>query len=490
MSTAMEKQPEAAVENASLLDQVIGATRQTEPDRTTELMQTLTEAALSGTVNYSRNLTITLNQAIAEIDAKLSKQLATIMQAPEFAQLEGSWRGLQHLVMESQTSANLKIRVLNASKKEIGRDLAKAVEFDQSRLFKAIYEDEFGTPGGEPIGALIGDYEFDNSFEDIECLQSLSNVSAAAFAPFVSAASPRLFGFDDYTELSKPRDLSKIFDSTEYAKWRNFRKTDDSRFVSLTLPRVLARVPYGPNRRTIDEFEYDEAIAFEGDRIPHDNFCWMNAAYVMGTRFTEAFSNSGWCTQIRGAENGGRVEGLPMHFFSTDQGDVDVKCPTEIGITDRRDAELGNMGFLPLCHYKNTDYAVFFGAQTTHAPEKYDRPEATANAAISARLPYMMATSRFAHYLKVIGRDKIGSFMEADDCEDWLNRWISNYVNSNDDAGPEMRAKYPLRDARVSVEEIPGKPGSYNAVAWLRPWLQMEELTTSLRMVARIPEKS
>lgn len=492
MATQSKKQSTKTetVEDAGLLDQVIGATRQTEPDRATELMRTLTEAAMSGTVTYNRNLTITLNKAIEEIDAKISEQLAAVMQHEKFVQLEGSWRGLQHLCYESNTGSNLKIRVLNASKKEIGRDLAKAVEFDQSRLFKSIYEDEFGTPGGEPIGAMIGDFEFNNSFDDLELLTGMSQVSAAAFAPFISAASPQLFGFDDYTELSKPRDLSKVFDSTEYAKWRSFRDSEDSRFVTLTLPRVLSRMPYGPDSKQIDEFNYDEAIAYEGDKIPHNNYCWMNSAYVMGTRLTEAFSQSGWCTAIRGAENGGKVEGLPTHLFSTDQGDKDIKCPTEIGITDRRDAELGSMGFLPLCHYKNTDYAVFFGAQTTHKPKKYDKPEATANAAISARLPYMMATSRFAHYLKVIGRDKIGSFMEVEDCEDWLNRWISNYVNANDAAGPEARAQYPLRDAKVSVEEIPGKPGSYNAVAWLRPWLQMEELTTALRMVARIPEKN
>ena len=485
-----EAQATTTTEERGLLDQVIGATRQTEPDRATELMRTLAESAMSGTVTYNRNLTVTLTRAIEAIDAKLSRQLAAVMQAPEFARLEGSWRGLHHLVRESHTSSNLKLRVMNASKRELGRDLAKAVEFDQSRLFKGIYEDEFGTPGGEPIGALIGDYEFDNSFEDVECLTGLSQVSAAAFAPFISAASPQLFGFDDYRELSKPRDLSRIFESVEYAKWRGFRASEDSRFVTLTLPRVLARVPYGPKTRRIDEFSYDEAAAFEGDRIPHDNYCWMNAAYVMGTRLTEAFTDTGWCTAIRGAENGGKVEGLPTHIFSTDQGDSDMKCPTEVAITDRRDAELAALGFLPLCHYKNTDYAVFFGAQTTHKPAKYDRPEATANAAISARLPYIMATSRFAHYLKVIGRDKIGSFMEAEDCEAWLNRWINNYVNANDAAGPEARASYPLRDAKVSVEEIPGKPGSYNAVAWLRPWLQMEELTTSLRLVARIPEKS
>ena len=480
----------AAIEERGLLDQVIGATRQTEPDRAAELMRTLAENAMTGTVTYSRNLTVTLTRAIEAIDAKLSRQLATIMQSPEFSKLEGSWRGLHHLVRETHTSANLKLRVINASKRDLWRDLTKAVEFDQSRLFKAIYEDEFGTPGGEPIGALIGDYEFDNSFEDVETLTGLSQVSAAAFAPFIAAASPQLFGFDDYRELSRPRDLARIFESIEYAKWRSFRQSPDSRFVTLTMPRVLARVPYGPKTRRIDEFDYDEAAAFEGDRIPHENYTWMNAAYVMGARLTDAFLETGWCTAIRGAENGGKVEGLPTHIFSTDQGDSDMKCPTEVGITDRRDAELAGLGFLPLCHYKNTDYAVFFGAQTTHRPAKYDRPEATANAAISARLPYIMATSRFAHYLKVIGRDKIGSFMEAEDCEAWLNRWINNYVNANDAAGPESRASYPLRDAKVKVEEIPGKPGSYNAVAWLRPWLQMEELTTSLRLVARIPEKS
>jgi type VI secretion system protein ImpC len=256
------------------------------------------------------------------------------------------------------------------------------------------------------------------------------------------------------------------------------------------MPRVLARLPYGPKTVRVDEFAFDEMIDTDGNQLPHENYCWMNASYVLGARLTNAFSIHGWCTAIRGAENGGKVEDLPMHVFSSDDGDLDVKCPTEIGITDRRDGELGKLGFLPLCHYKNTDYAVFFGAQAVNKPKVYDRPEATSNAAISSRLPYIMATSRFAHYLKVMGRDKVGSFMEAKDCEIWLNRWIAGYVNANDDAGEEMRAKFPLRDAKVTVQEVAGKPGAYNAVAWLRPWLQMEELTTSLRMVARIPEKS
>lgn len=490
MATTSKAKAAETVETTSstLLAQAVAATKQTSVDRTEQLLRTLTSEALKGTVSYNRNLTVTINSAIKKIDEMLSRQLAEIMHNEKFRKLEGSWRGLNYLVKNTETSSNLKIRVLNASKREIAKDLQKAVEFDQSKLFKSVYEAEFGTPGGEPIGCLIGDYEFTNDFEDVELLQNMSSVAAAAFAPFISAASANLFGFEDYRDLSRPRDLEKIFETVEYTKWRSFRDSSDSRFVTLTMPRVLTRIPYGHDTLRIDEFEFDEAIKYKDGQMGHGDYCWSNAAYALGARLTDAFAKNGWCTAIRGAENGGKVENLPVHVFQSDDGDLDAKCPTEIGITDRRDAELGKLGFLPLCHYKNTDYAVFFGAQTTKKPEKYDRPEATANAAISARLPYMMATSRFAHYLKVIGRDKIGSFMEAEDCAAWLNRWINNYVNANDDAGAEMRAKFPLRDAKVEVKEVPGRPGSYEAVAWLRPWLQMEELTTSLRMVARIPK--
>jgi type VI secretion system protein ImpC len=476
----------------NLLDQVVAATKQTEPDRAADLVKTLVEQALSGAVTFDRNLGRTIERAIAAIDAKLSDQLNAIMHDPRFLKLEGSWRGLQHLVMNSETGASLKLRVINASKRDLTRDLTRAVEFDQSQLFKKIYENEFGTPGGEPYGALIGDYEWTSHPDDVETLRLISNIAAGAFAPFISAAGAGMFGFEDWTELSKPRDLAKIFDGQEYAKWRGFRETEDSRFVNLVMPRVIGRLPYGAATRPIEEFLYEEAPAeANGAARPmeHAHYCWMNAAYVMGARMTDAYAKSGFCVAIRGAEGGGRVENLPTHVFTSDDGDADTKCPSEIGITDRREFELSNLGFLPLCHYKNTDYAVFFGAQSTQKPKKYDRPEATANAAISARLPYIMASSRFAHYLKVIARDKIGSFMEAEDCETWLNRWIMNYVNSNPNAGPETKARYPLREAKVEVREIPGKPGSYNAVAHLRPWLQMEELTTSLRMVARIPQK-
>jgi type VI secretion system protein ImpC len=484
---------ESAGGSVSLLDQVVAATKQTEPDRAQDLVKTLVEQALSGTVTFDKNLTRTFDRAIAAIDRQLSTQLNAIMHDPKFLKLEGSWRGLHHLVMNSETGTSLKIRMLNLTKRELNRDLTKAVEFDQSQLFKKIYENEFGTPGGEPYGALIGDYEWTNHPDDIESLRLVSNVAAASFAPFISAAGAGMFGFNDWTELSKPRDLAKIFETQEYTKWRNFRESEDARFVSLVMPRVIARVPYGAATKPIDEFAYEEApvdASGAARAMQHQEYCWMNAAYVMGTRLTDAFSKYGFCVAIRGAEGGGKVENLPAHVFTSDDGDMDAKCPTEIGITDRREFELSNQGFLPLCHYKNTDYAVFFGAQTAQKAKKYDRPEATANAAISARLPYIMASSRFAHYLKVMARDKIGSFMEASDCERWLNRWITNYVNTNENAGQEMKARFPLREATVEVKEIPGMPGSYNAVAHLRPWLQMEELTTSLRMVARIPQKS
>ncbi|MEQ8788323.1 MAG: type VI secretion system contractile sheath large subunit [Pirellulaceae bacterium] len=495
MSQGEQAKSEAQAQSAeqqsvSVLDQAITATKHTEKSRAEELLKALTDEAMKGTMTWSKNVTATINEGISAIDEALTKQLSVIMHDPKFQQLEGSWRGLHHLIMNSETGANLKIKVFDSSKRELFKDLDKAVEFDQSQLFKKLYENEFGSPGGEPYGCLIGDYEFSNHPEDIEMLSKISNVAAAAFCPFVSAADPKLMGFENWTDLTKPRDLEKIFDSAEYAKWNSFRETEDSRFVTLTLPRVLARLPYGAQTKPVDEFDFEEAHLDAQGRekpLPHDQYTWMNAAYVMGTNLTRAFSQYGWCTAIRGAEGGGKVENLPTHVFVSDDGDMDMKCPTEIGITDRREAELSKVGFLPLCNYKHTDYSVFFGAQTVQKPKKYDDPDATANAAISARLPYIMATSRFAHYLKVMARDKIGSFMEASDCEEWLNRWITNFVSADPKPSEETKARYPLREARIEVREVPGAPGSYNAVAHLRPWLQMEELTSSLRMVARIP---
>lgn len=495
MSTAGESSNQSAAASAaasgSLLDQITSMMpRAVEKPRRDELIRSLVEESLKGTVKFDKSLNKTITRAMAAIDATLSRQLAEILHHADFQKLEGSWRGLHHLVMNSETSAQLKLRVLNVSKRDLFKDLDKAVEFDQSQVFKKIYEAEFGSPGGEPYGALIGDFEFSNHPEDIDLLSKMSQVSAAAFCPFLTAADPKLLGMESFTELSKPRDLEKIFLDESYVKWRSFRESDDSRFVVLTMPRSLSRLPYGKNTKVVEEFDFEEVDLDEQGNakpVPHGHYAWMNTSYVLGARLTDTFAKTGWCTAIRGAENGGKVEGLPAHVFMCDDGDKALKCPTEIAITDRREAELSKLGFLPLCHYKNTDYAVFFGAQTTQKPKKYDRPEATANAAISARLPYIMASSRIAHFLKVIARDKIGSFMERQDCEDWLKRWIANYVSTDPHPTEDVKARYPLAEAEIRVEEIPGAPGSYNAVALLRPWLQLEELTTSLRMVARIP---
>lgn len=488
---AQEAGTQTEEQAGSLLDMAIGATRQTEPDQARDLIANLAEQVSAGTVKWDRNLTVTIDRAIEQIDALVSKQLAAVLHDEKFQKLEGSWRGLNHLVMNSETSATLKIRMLNIGKRELYKDLDKAVEFDQSQIFKKIYESEFGSAGGEPYGCLIGDYEFTSHGEDMELLGNMAGVAAAGFCPFISAAGSQMFGFDDFTELAKPRDLEKIFEAQEFIPWRSFRDSEDSRFVSLVMPRVLSRMPYGQNGKTVDAFNFEEFPLDESGKaadVPHSQYAWTNAAYVMGTVLTRSFAEHGWCVAIRGVENGGKVDGLPSHLFRSDDGDIDQKCPSEVGITDRREAELSKLGFLPLCHFKNTDYAVFFGSQTTQKPKKYDKAEATANAAISARLPYIMATSRIAHYLKVMARDKVGSFMEAKGAERWLNSWINTYTNSNPDASPEMKAKFPLAEAKVEVMENPEAPGSYNAVAYLRPWLQMEELTASMRLVAEIPK--
>lgn len=496
MSTEQEKSTatQTTEQTVSLLDQITSAMpRAVERDEAQDMIKNLIGAAMQGTLVWDKSVTKTIRQAIKQIDDRMSRQLAAVMHHEQFQKLEGSWRGLNHLVMNTETSKQLKLRMLNLSKRELFKDLDKAVEFDQSQLFKKLYEDEFGMPGGEPFGAMIGDYELTNHPEDIDLLEKISGVCAAAHCPFISAAHPELFGFENWTDLTKPRDIEKIFMGKKYTKWNSYRNSEDSRYVTLVLPRVLARLPYGAATKPVEEFGYEECeldVSGEAKKTGHTDYCWMNAAYVMGTNMTRAAAETNWCTAIRGMENGGKVEGLPVHNFLSDDGDLDSKCPTEIGITDRREAELSKEGFLPLCHYKNTDYSVFFGAQTCQRPLKYDTPDATANAAISARLPYIMAASRIAHFLKCIARDKIGSFMERQDMEDFLKRWISNYVLSDPKPSPEMKARYPLAEAHITVEEIPGAPGSYNAVALLRPWLQLEELSTSLRMVAKLPKKA
>lgn len=475
----------------SLLDEAVQATRQTERSEAEKLLNTFTQEALKGTLTWDRNLTKTVDAAIEKIDALIGVQITEILHQADFQTLEGSWRGLHYLVKNTLASNDLRIRVLNVSKSLLARNLEKASDFDQNELFKKIYEEEYGTPGGAPFGALIGDYEINNVPPDIDFLRNVSSVAAAAFCPFISSAGPGLLGLESWEELAKPTDLEKVFSSSEYARWRGYRDTEDARFVTLVLPRTLARLPYGKNSVPVEAFAYEELpldASGKAKKVPHHHYTWMNAAYVMGARLTNAFAEYGWCTAIRGTEGGGKVTGLHTHTFISDDGDLDMKCPTEIGITDRREAELSKQGFLPLCHYKNTDYAVFFGAQTTQSPRQFDDADATANAEVSARLPYLMATSRIAHFLKVMARDKIGSFMELKDLEKWMNDWILNYVNSNPESGQLLKARFPLAEAKIQVKEIPGKPGAYNAIAWLRPWLQLEELTTTLKLVARIPE--
>ena len=484
---------QAKTTEVSFLDEVVRATEIEDVGQAKGLIEALVRSVTKGMLKVDKNVTRSLQNGIDAIDAALSRQLAAVMHHEKFQKLEGTWRGLNYLVMNTRTSTLIKIKLLNCSKRELYKDLDTAVEFDQSHLFKEVYEAEYGTAGGQPFGVMIGDYDFTDHPDDTALLNKVSGVAASSFCPFISAASPKLLGLKSWEDLAKPRDLAKIFDAQKYAKWASFRDSEDSRFVVLTMPRVLARLPYGTPTKPVDEFRYEEVpLGPKGEpiNVPHDQYCWMNAAYVYGTLLTDCFHWTGWCTAIRGKNSGGEITDLPAHVFTTDDGDEDMKCPTEVAITDRREMELSDLGFLPLVHYKRTDYAVFFGAQTAQKPRKYEGPDgiqATENAAISARLPVIMATSRMAHYLKTMARDCIGSFMERKDCEVWLNKWIMNYVLGNEKAGQDEKAKFPLAAARIDVEEVPGDPGHYNAVAYLRPWLQLEKLTTSLRTVTKIP---
>ncbi|MEM9243133.1 MAG: type VI secretion system contractile sheath large subunit [Pseudomonadota bacterium] len=491
-NAAQTQETTTVQQEVSLLEQAIAATKQTERSQAENLLKVLTNEALSGTVTWNRNLTKTVDEAISKIDMLISKQVTEILHHADVQKLEGSWRGLHYLVKNTLCGPDIKIRMLNTKKELLAKDLTKAVDFDQSIIFKKIYEEEYGTPGGNPYAALIGDFAIENNATDMDFLQNMSGMAAASFCPFITAAAPSMLGLDSWEQLSKPRDLAKVFASSEYARWQGYRDTEDARFVTLVLPRTLARSPYGKQGTLVEAFAYEEMPLDEKGKaikVPASQYCWMNTAYVMGARLTNAFAEYGWCTAIRGTENGGKVEHLPAHTFISDDGDLDMQCPTEIGITDRREAELSKQGFLPLCHYKNTNYAVFFGAQTTQCPKKYDDKDATANAEVSARLPYIMATARIAHYLKIMARDKIGSFMEISDVEKWLNDWIVNYVNSNPDSGQLLKSRYPLAEAKIEVKEVKGNPGAYQAIAWLRPWMQLEELTASLRLVASIPQK-
>ncbi|GAB6263690.1 type VI secretion system contractile sheath large subunit [Photobacterium sp. R1] len=492
MSVEQQTATQGAAEaeaSLSFLDRAITATAQTPVDTTKELLSILTSQALEGTVTWDKNLTLTIEKAISALDAKISEQLSSVMKNNDFQKLEGTWLGLQKLVKNSELGPDLKIKLADYTKDELLEQFEDAPAIDRSRFFTMVYQEEFGTAGGQPYGVLLGDYEFGYGDEDVALLRYMGEVASASHAPFIAAANASMFDFNSFATFADGKPVAAGFDSPAYANWNAFRASDDSRYVALTLPKTMARLPYGSATIPVKSFDFEELKTRDnGQQIVSSDkdFVWSNAAYEFGLLLTQAYTQYGWCTAIRGTENGGKVENLPNFTYHSDAGDLLQQCPTQVNLTDEREKELSDLGFLPLVHYKNTNYAVFMGAQTTHKPKTYTDADATANAAISARLPYTMASSRIAQYLKVMGRDRIGSNLDPNDVEKDLNTWIHQYVNPNA-IGNEAKARHPLVEAKVTVEEQAGRPGAYSAVAYLRPWLQMEELTTSLRMVANIP---
>jgi len=484
----MAEETEGGVAELSLVDRILEegklARDKSQSKYAKDLVSEFASQILDEGMTVNKDTQQMLKDRIAQIDDLIVKQLNEVMHHPDFQKLEGSWRGLNYLVMKTETGVMLKLRLLNVTQNELLKDLEKAVEFDQSSIFKKVYEEEYGTHGGFPYSCLMGDFEFTRHPQDFKLLEKISEVAAAAHAPFIAAAHPKLFDLDSYTDLGVPRDLAKTFESLELIKWKSFRDSEDSRYVTLTLPRILMRLPYGMDTVPVEDFaSFEEDV----DGNDHEKYLWGNSAYAMAERITNAFALYKWCGAIRGVEGGGKVDGLPTHTFKTTDGDIALKCPTEVAITDRREKEISDQGMISLVHCKGTDYAAFFGGQTCNKPKVYNLDAANANARLSAQLPYILAASRFAHYLKVIMRDKIGSFMSAGQVSSYLNNWIANYVLLSDEAGQETKAQFPLREARVDVSEIAGKPGCYKAVVFLRPHFQLDELTASIRLVAELP---
>lgn len=481
-----EGAPIEANEFTSLLNQEIKPKSDRAREDVENAVQTLAEQALASSITVSADITVNIREMIAEIDKRLSEQVNQILHNEEFQKLEGAWRGLHYLVNNTESDEMLKIRVMNISKKDLHKTVKKfkGTAWDQSPIFKKMYEEEYGQFGGEPYGCLVGDYHFDQSPPDVELLGEMAKISASIHAPFIAGADPKVMQMDSWQELSNPRDLTKIFQTPEYAGWRSLRDSDDSRYIGLAMPRFLARLPYGSKTDPVEEFDFEE----DTENADHNHYTWANSAYAMAVNINRSFKLYGWCSRIRGIESGGAVENLPTHTFPTDDGGVDMKCPTEIAISDRREAELAANGFMPLVHKKNSDFAAFIGAQSLQKPAEYDDPDATANANLAARLPYLFATCRFAHYLKCIVRDKIGSFKERDDMERWLGNWINQYVDGDPTNSSEStKARKPLAAAEVQLSEIEGNPGYYSSKFFLRPHYQLEGLTVSLRLVSKLP---
>ncbi len=451
-------------------------------------VQTLVSQALADSTLIKGEVLDTIEEMIARLDEKLTAQVNEVLHAPEFQELESAWRGLNYLVFNSETDATLKIRVLNVGKMELYRNLKlyPGARWDQSPLFKAVYESEFGQLGGEPYGALIADYHFSHQPTDVQLLRDLSKIASASLAPLVTGADPNLLGMDSWRELMNPRDIGKLMDTPDYAAWKGLRDQVDSRYVALCMPRVLSRLPYGAKSEPVEEFAFEE----ETDGQKGEKYGWMNAAYVMATNINRAFKEYGWTVRIRGVESGGEVLNLPTHTFPTDDGGVDLKCPTEIAITDRREAELSKAGLISIIHRKNTDKAAFIGAQSVYKPQKFFTDEATAADELSARIPYMFAVSRFAHYLKCMVRDKIGSTKEQDQLERWLNSWIIRYVDGDPkNSSEEVKARKPLAGAKITVIPNEENPGYYSANVWLRPHFQLEGMDIGMSLVASLAER-
>jgi type VI secretion system ImpC/EvpB family protein len=489
------RQPARAREPAGQASRLDLFLTEPSPERALALWLGLTER--TDPLPVWSEVLLRLDHDVAWIDSLLTDQVNAVIHHPAFQKLEASWRGLWYLTEKLPDDKSVLVRVLNVSWGELTQDMEQASEFDQSQLFRKVYEEEFGHAGGKPFGVLLGDYEIrrgpgeDYPYDDPETLSKVAGVAAAAFAPFVAAVHPSFFGLDSFTELEQPIDLERVFDQVDYLTWRRLRDSPDARFVGLTLPRVLMRLPYGRSWRPGESFLYREEV--EGpDR---SKYLWGNAAYAFGGVLIRSFANSSWLADIRGVrqaterdgtrtcqDGGGLVTGLPAHSFSTDREGVVTKCSTEVIITDSLEKELGELGFIPICHCYDTKYSAFYGSQSVQAPRTFTDPKATANARLSSMLQYMLCTSRFAHYIKVISRDLVGAMTGPEDCQARLHEWLRDYVTGNDNAGPEARAKHPLREAKVEVKADPNNPGGYSCVVYLRPHFELDQMFTSVRL--------
>lgn len=431
---------------------------------------------------------------IGRIDEMLNEQINAILHHPRLQKLEASWRGLFYLVMQAEESENIKIRFLDVSWHTLVKDLDRAIEFDQSSLFRKVYNSEFGTAGGEPFGVLLGDYEIrhrpgkNHPTDDISALTEISRVSAAAFAPFIASVDPEVFGIDGFYEMGASFDVEEIFTQAEYRKWNAFRETEEARFVGLTLPRILMRAPYEHDSFRSDGFRFEEDVsAADGS-----DYLWGNSVYAFGATLIQSFTNNAWFTDIRGSHAGvgygGIVSGLTTPSFNTDCEGVALKYSTDVLVSDFSEKILSELGFIPLCHSKDTEYAVFYGNQSVQGALSYTDKTAEVNAKISAMMQYILCVSRFAHYIKVMGREKIGAFFTAEECEDYMYNWLLSYSTSSSTGTEQHLAKYPLAEAKVEVREIPGKPGVYRCVAHLKPHMQLDQMVSAVKLVTELAD--